>query len=321
MKMWIEMSRDEEHGGNEWGFTKCIWAPTYKNSEENKIWPFWENVKKVRAGDIVFHLRGKGKYAKFVGFSIVKSDGHKTTERPQKLGDWEYCTSFYRAFLRDYMNFSKAINLYDLFRDKEIDFKRYYEQKVKPRNIFYTIQSNRLQCLNGGYLSEADEILLEIIFGDTDEFVNDQNESVELLVNTSIAVRQIKARIGHARFAENVKDNYNSQCCFPECGISDRDFLIASHIARWADNSEKRGNTSNGLCLCPIHDRAFELGCFSLDDNFRICVGKKNNHIQMYNKYIAKYIGMMILKGNIEPDREALAEHRKRNNIFDTSNS
>ena len=33
MKIWIEMSRDIEHGGNEWGFTKCIWAPTYKKGK------------------------------------------------------------------------------------------------------------------------------------------------------------------------------------------------------------------------------------------------------------------------------------------------
>lgn len=320
MKMWIEMSRDEEHGGNEWGFTKCIWAPTYKNNEESKTWPFWENVNKVKTGDIVFHLRGKGQEAKFVGFSIAKSDGHKTSERPQNPGSWAYCKSFYRAFLSDYMSFSEAINLYQLFEDKEIDFKRYYEQKRKPRNIFYTIQSGKLQCLNGGYLSEVDDVLLEIIF-DNSEIFHVENRNIELSVNTSLAVRQIKARIGHARFAKNVKDNYNSQCCFPECGISDRDFLIASHIARWADNSEKRGDTSNGLCLCPIHDRAFELGCFSLDDNLRICAGKKINHIQIFKEYIARYMGMKIAKGHIEPDREALAEHRKRNNISDTGNS
>ncbi|MEY8523518.1 hypothetical protein D7X98_10085 [bacterium 1XD8-76] len=314
MKMWIEMSRDEEHGGSEWGFTKCIWAPTYADGEKSKTWPFWENVNKVKAGDTVFHLRGKGREAYFVGFSIARSDGHKTSERPQNLGKWAYCKSFYRAFLSDYVSFSKAINLYQLFEDKEIDLKRYYRQKGKPRNIFYTIQSGKLQCLNGGYLSEVDEILLAIIFGDFETF-NDEN-GIELSVNTSFAIRHIKARVGHARFAKNVKDNYNNRCCFPECGISDRDFLIASHIARWADNSEKRGDTSNGLCLCPIHDRAFELGCFSLDDNFRICVSKKINHTQIFDKYIDKFIGMTIEKGYIEPDREALAEHRKRSKIF-----
>lgn len=320
MKMWIEMSRDVEHGGGKWGFTKCIWAPTYKNNDENKTWLFWDNVNKVKTGDIVFHLRGKGQEAKFVGFSIVKSDGHKTLERPHNLGSWAYCKSFYRAFLSNYMNFNKAIDLYQLFREKEIELKRYYEQKSKPRNIFYTIQSNRLQCLNGGYLSEVDEMLLAILLDNTEVF-SDENDSVELSVHTSVAIRQIKARVGHARFSKNVKDNYDNRCCFPECGISDKDFLVASHIARWADNSEKRGDTSNGLCLCPIHDKAFELGYFSLDDNFKICSGKRNSHSQIFNEYIIRYIGMTISKGLIEPDRDALEEHRRRNNISDTSSS
>ena len=96
--------------------------------------------------------------------------------------------------------------------------------------------------------------------------------------------------------------------------------MVASHIARWADNSEKRGDTSNGLCLCPIHDKAFELGYFSLDDKFRICVEKRNDHRQIFKEYIARYIGMTISKGQVEPDREALAEHRKRNNISNSSN-
>lgn len=319
MKIWIEMSRDEEHGGGEWGFTKCIWAPTYKKSEgEDKSWPFWNNVNKVKIGDIVLHLRGKGQRAEFVGCSIAKTDGHETLECPPSPGSWGYCKRFYRAFLSDYMKFSHSINLYQLFKDKNIDFKRYYEQKSKPRNIFYTIQSNRLQCLNGGYLSEVDEMLLAIILDDTEAF-SAETPSIDLSVPTSVVMRQIKIRVGHARFSTNVKNNYNNHCCFPECKISDRDFLIASHIARWADNSEKRGETSNGLCLCPIHDKAFELGYFSLDDNFRICVEKKTDHRQIFKEYISRYIGMTISKGHVQPDREALAEHRKRNNISDKS--
>lgn len=315
MKMWIEMSRDEEHGGNEWGFTKCIWAPTYKKSKsENRTWPFWENVNKVRSGDIILHLRGKGNQAEFVGCSIAKTDGHETLERPPSPGSWSYCSSFYRAFLSDFIRFDNPINLYQLFKEKGVEFKKYYNQKAKPKNIFYTIQSNRLQCLNGGYLSEADGELLAIIF-DIKEGFDEENSFVDLFVPTSVAIKQIKVRVGQARFSTNVKNNYNNQCCFPECKISDREFLVASHIARWADNSEKRGNTSNGLCLCPIHDKAFELGYFSLDDNLRVCVEKPNDHSQIFKEYILQYIGMTISKGPVEPDREALAEHRRRSNI------
>ncbi|RHB41086.1 hypothetical protein DW886_18965 [Enterocloster aldenensis] len=315
MKTWIEMSRDIEHGGNEWGFTECIWAPTYKKGKGgNKSWLYWNNVNKVKSGDFIIHIRGKGKEAEIVGYSNAKTDGYRTEERPPIAGEWAYCNSFYRAILTDFLRFKNSINIYQMFIDKEIELKNYYEKKSKPKNLFFTIQSGRLQCLNGGYLSEVDGNLLEIILYGTEKF-DDGTVPIDVSVSTSTILKQIKARVGHERFATNVKNNYNNQCCFPGCKIVDKEFLVASHIARWADNTEKRGDTSNGLCLCPIHDKAFEIGYFSLDDNLRVCVEKKIDHSQIFKEYISQFIGLPISKGHIEPDREALKEHRKRCNI------
>lgn len=315
MKIWIEMSRDIEHGGDEWGFTKCIWAPTYKKGKgRNKSWLYWDNVNKVKTGDFILHLRGKGKNAEIVGYSTAKTDGYKTVERPPIAGEWAYCDSFYKANLTAYLRLENYINLYRVFHDKRLELKDYYEKKDKPKNLFFTIQSGRMQCLNGGYLSEVDEDLLEIILDSTEKF-GDESMHIDLSVSTSTALTQIKTRVGHERFATNVKNNYNNQCCFPGCKIADKEFLIASHIARWADNIEKRGDTSNGLCLCPIHDKAFELGYFSLDDNFRVCVEKRMDHSQIFKEYISKFIGLSISKGQIEPDCKALKEHRLRCNI------
>lgn len=155
---------------------------------------------------------------------------------------------------------------------------------------------------------------MEILLDGIDYFA-DESVHIGLSVSTSTILRQIKARVGHERFATNVKNNYDNQCCFPGCKIIDKEFLVASHIARWADNTEKRGDTSNGLCFCPIHDKAFEIGYFSLDDNLRVCVEKRIDHSQIFEEYISKFIGLPISKGHIEPDREALKEHRKRCNI------
>lgn len=317
MKIWIEMSRDVEHGGNEWGFTECIWAPTYKKGQgRNKPWLFWDNVNKVKADDYILHLRGKGKKAEIVGYSIAKTNGYRTEERPPVAGKWAYCNSFYRASLTDFFEFRKSINLNQLFLNKELELKNYYKKKSKPKNLFFTIQSGRLRCLNGGYLSEVDEALLEILL-DGSEKIDDESVPIDLSVSTATTLKQIKVRVGHERFATNVKNNYNNQCCFPGCKIADKKFLVASHIARWADNTERRGDTSNGLCFCPIHDKAFEIGYFSLDDNLKVCVEKRIDHSHVFEKYISKFIGLPISKGHIEPDREALKEHRKRCNILE----
>lgn len=312
LRMWIEMSRDITHGGDKWEFGKCIWAPTYKKgAKKGQKWLFWDNVQKVREGDIVFHLLGKGEKAYFVGYSIVEIDGHETKERPPVPGEWGYCEIFYRAFLKEFVEFKVPINLYDLFKRKRVEFEEYIMKKEKPKNIFITKQSNKLQCLNGGYLSEADWELIKLIFGDGKEVLID-NDSVNESVSTSEVLIKTKVRIGHAQFADNVKKNYKNQCCFPNCKISEKDFLVASHIARWADNPQKRGETSNGLCFCLIHDKAFEKGYFSLNDNLEIITFNGENFSEVFEEKIQPYGGLPIKAGTIEPDRQALNEHRMR---------
>ena len=56
--MFMEMSRDEEHGGGSWGFTKTVLAPTEKRNGGGN-WPFWSGILNIQPGDIVLHLRGK----------------------------------------------------------------------------------------------------------------------------------------------------------------------------------------------------------------------------------------------------------------------
>lgn len=81
--LWLEMSRDENHGGGHWGFQKCLWSPTYKTNGVK--WAFWETVHKVQEGDLVIHLRGKTSPA-FVGYSVAATDGYKTSSRPPEPG-------------------------------------------------------------------------------------------------------------------------------------------------------------------------------------------------------------------------------------------
>ena len=112
--IWLEMSREEKHGGGEWSFQKCIWAPSHKKGTNNK-WLFWENILNVRKNDIVIHLRGKGEEAAFIGFSNVISDGYETKDRPPHAGVWEYAESFYRADLSDFTKFEFPRKLKDFF--------------------------------------------------------------------------------------------------------------------------------------------------------------------------------------------------------------
>lgn len=77
-----------------------------------------------------------------------------------------------------------------------------------------------------------------------------------------------KQRVKQAFFRRAVLSGYGSKCCIS--GVSDRRFLVASHIVPWKDDPSIRLHPGNGLCLSTIHDRAFDNHLFSLTDDCRI---------------------------------------------------
>lgn len=189
-------------------------------------------------------------------------------------------------------------------------------KKERPLNCFFVYQAGRLQCLNGAYLSKVDNLLFSLITG-VKLGEHSKEDSIEKVL-VEERLREVVQRRGQEKFSLKVKENYDWHCCFPGCDINDKNFLVGAHIDRWADNVEKRGNISNGLCLCCIHDRAFELGYFSIDDEYKIVLSKNNNIYNNYflKKYIKPFERMRIVLGRIQPDIESLKVHRFRNGVY-----
>jgi predicted restriction endonuclease len=79
----------------------------------------------------------------------------------------------------------------------------------------------------------------------------------------SEAQRMLTVRLGQAFFREVVLASYSSRCCI--CDLPDGRLLVASHIIPWAKREDLRVNPQNGLCLCALHDRAFDRGLISVD--------------------------------------------------------
>lgn len=87
-------------------------------------------------------------------------------------------------------------------------------------------------------------------------------------VPTAEAIGQLRTRRGMAAVRRTTLLNYRSRCAL--CDISDAQLLVASHIARWADRPDARGQLANVLCLCKVHDPLFELGYFVLSDELEV---------------------------------------------------
>ncbi len=314
--MWLEMSRDHAHGGSGWSFTECLWSPTHKNPSGR--WPFWELLKRVRKGDIVFHLRGKNPRAAFVGYSIADSDGYHTQDRPPIPGQWAYATSFYRVPLTGFVPFLDPIPLRQVFDESSMRLREFFlMNKRRPRrlqeHIFFVVQADRLQCLNGAYLSELGKELGSIIFGPRFGGGSARENTVSVSVRTGDQIAQLRARLGQDAFSANVRQNYGSRCCFPGCRVAEDRFLVGAHIARWSDARELRGDTSNGLCFCLFHDRAFEAGLFTVSARYHVAVNSmKLVESSWAQENLAPYDGKAIALGAIKPALPSLRQHWAR---------
>ena len=279
-----------------------------------------ETLLEIRAGDSILHLRGKDEKAAFVGFSVAETDGFRTTERPPDPGEYSFADSFYRVLLHDFSTFPKPIALRDVFAQQDEALRSYFnENKRGPasqkRRLFYVIQSDRLQCLNGAYLSEVDDVLGNLLLGSDYSSGTDESRPAAIDVKTGECLRDLRVREGQQRFTTHVRYNYGHKCCFPGCTINDRHFLVGAHIARWADVPELRGSISNGLCFCLMHDRAFEKGLFTLDAEFKVVVNSDHNLVKTSDWCATNLIpaaGLTISVGRILPAEGAIKCHWAR---------
>jgi hypothetical protein len=150
-------------------------------------------------------------------------------------------------------------------------------------------------------------------------FKNCLKHDIDLaFVTAQVAVGEVrrlqKTRIGQSAFRTAVLRCYSNNCCFPECDVDDALLLVAGHIDRWADSKDSRGNAENGLCLCALHDRAYELGLFVIDDGMAVQVNKLMLTRWATNNLLP-FQGAQIRTGRVKPSPAMLSNHRKRHAI------
>jgi predicted restriction endonuclease len=120
-----------------------------------------------------------------------------------------------------------------------------------------------------------------------------------------------KRRRHHEKFAVQVKANYSMACAM--CGVFEPDFLVAGHIVAWSEDRQNRLNPANGLCLCVLHDRAFERGYLVLDEDLRIRMNPRLNPTSPLGWQLKPVIGQRIrLPVAHPPDPNLLKRHRDR---------
>ena len=126
-------------------------------------------------------------------------------------------------------------------------------------------------------------------------------------VQASSDVAISRTRRGMDALRKRTIFNYRGSCAL--CDINDEGLLVASHIARWADNIEARGLLSNTICFCTLHDKLFENGYFSMSDRLDL-VWKTPLDSKVIGIWREQCTANFKLPQKINPSPVFISEHR-----------
>jgi len=120
-----------------------------------------------------------------------------------------------------------------------------------------------------------------------------------------------KVRVNQHFFRSLVVTGYRSRCAV--CGLPFSSLLVASHIVPWSKDRTLRMNPRNGLCLCALHDRAFDKGLLTIDADYLIDIHadiKQAPKTDAIEANFLRFVGQTILlPDRWLPDPELLLRH------------
>lgn len=154
------------------------------------------------------------------------------------------------------------------------------------------------QMIDGNSLRTGRQLAADVIISEIND-LNLQGKEKEAVV---------KARVNQGIFRDRLFQRYN-KCCL--CGVSNRNLLVASHIKPWSvSEPDEKLDKDNGFLMCPNHDRLFDQGLISFDDDGNIIIA---NRLSLENRIPLNIRDdMKILL--TEKNKKYLQYHR--NNVF-----
>jgi len=129
-----------------------------------------------------------------------------------------------------------------------------------------------------GNYSRLDKIVWDDFFGNMESYLVPQERATAPLAAYEAptefrfgeragldVLRLTKTRVNQSFFRSMVLTSYDNKCALT--GIEAPELLVASHIRPWALDHATRTNPRNGICLNTLHDRAFDEGLITLEED------------------------------------------------------
>lgn len=161
---------------------------------------------------------------------------------------------------------------------------------------------------------ESSQLLASALNGPDNRPAANGDSVVEQIVSPQIGYDRpalVTQRVNQQYFRNTLIHNYHDHCCIT--GIAIDPLLVASHVKPWKDSSPtEKVAASNGLLLNAFHDRAFDQGLITLDNDFAIHVSPHVEHTEINDEWLYRYDGQRIsLPVVCSPSREFLEFHRE----------
>jgi predicted restriction endonuclease len=125
------------------------------------------------------------------------------------------------------------------------------------------------------------------------------------------ATRIARVRLAQSFFRRAVLASYDGRCCI--CRLACDPLLVASHIVPWATRPDLRINPRNGLCLCALHDRAFDRGLIAIDTGLVVRISAQlsstPNELVVGQMFLTYAGSSITLPEKFQPDPEYLTYH------------
>lgn len=154
--------------------------------------------------------------------------------------------------------------------------------------------TNKEELCNNAVVEEAQKIEEEI------SSLNVEGASKKAIINV---------RVNQGTFRDKLLKKYN-RCCL--CGVENHILLMASHIKPWVESEPKEKlDVDNGFLMCPNHDRIFDKGYITFDDDGKIIISDRltENDRMFLNVNSRMHIDLT------ESNKKYLKFHRE--NVFD----
>ncbi len=258
---------------------------------------------KIRVGDMFIYLRPQraSEYDnKFYLFGAGKFGTIEKIDNVQRKATIEHPLLFPRYIFED-----ELVSFPWEFKKRGTSWQNFFVQY----GITQITQSDYIRLIN--FQNKGDDI-----FDEDDEKIAIQCSKSIRAGNYSVDDRIGNTKVRGAAqkaFANSVKSSYRWRCAIS--GISQKDFLVASHIIPWAEDKDNRLNPQNGICLSLLLDKAFDKGYITFLDNGKMIISEEAKKDPELYKQIVQYEGRSIdMNAKNHPNIAFLEWHR--NNIF-----